>query len=86
MNVGFCEGEYHEGVALKEPPLPLFWSTTGRYASYWNAFLSDRILTTKAFHYKTCTLAVNKGIVGVGNILHFKGENWFCPCTLPSWN
>ena len=59
---------------------PLFWSTSGRYVSYWNAFLSDRILTTKAFHYEPCTPTVNKGIVGVGNILHFKGENWFCPC------
>ena len=65
--------------ALKSPP-PLFWSTSRRYVSCWNAFLSDRILTTKAFHYEPCTLAVNKGIVGVGNILHFKGENWFCPC------
>ena len=35
---GFHEGGFHEreGGTVRKPP---FWSTSGRYASYWNAFL-----------------------------------------------
>ena len=32
----FCEGEFCEGGPMKESPGQ---STSGRYASYWNAFL-----------------------------------------------
>ena len=40
MNGGCCrEGGCHEGGAIKEFPFPTSWSTSGRYASYWKAFL-----------------------------------------------
>ena len=35
--MGFHEGGFHELGAMKEPAP--FWSTSGQYASSWNAFL-----------------------------------------------